>query len=324
MLAFAAIAALVLGLVSLGLIGTLRLSLQSGHNGRCPRAAACRRAASCRRAVRCPESQGASRGLGQYLAVPVEVTNSIGMKLALIPPGEFMMGSPEELIEEELMHMVTTRGTRIVCRARRRGTRYGSPGRSTWWTEVTQEEFQRVMGSNPSLFRGDLKRPVEQVLWDEAAKFCRKLSNLPEERTRGRTYRLPSEAQWEYACREGNAGRYSFSSGRSEVSQEEEQTVSDYGWFKDNSGGMTMPWAGNEPAAGDCLTCRATCGSGARTGTTRIIMRSWRKTTPSVPAARSAYSAAVAGATRRGSSCGVPTNTAVPAAVTATWASASL
>ena len=87
----------------------------------------------------------------------------------------------------------------------------------------------------------DTKRfPVENVSWDDAVEFCRKLSEMPEEKAAGRTYRLPSEAQWEYACRAGSTGRYSFSSGGSGISKEyDEKALSDYGWFGDNAGGMT-------------------------------------------------------------------------------------
>ena len=81
---------------------------------------------------------------------------------------------------------------------------------------VTQEEYQRVMGTNPSEFSAtgkgkdkvagqDTKRfPVENVSWDEAVEFCRKLSEMPREKAAGQTYQLPSEAQWEYACRAGS------------------------------------------------------------------------------------------------------------------------
>ena len=101
---------------------------------------------------------------------------------------------------------------------------------------VTQEEYQQVMGNNPSFFcrtgdgKGavegqDTKRfPVEKVTWDDAVEFCRKLSNLPEETAAGRTYRLPSEAQWEYACRAGSTGRYGFSSGSNGIPREYEET----------------------------------------------------------------------------------------------------
>ena len=112
---------------------------------------------------------------------------------------------------------------------------------------VTQDEYQRVMGTNPSEFSAtgkqkdkvsgqDTKRfPVENVSWDDAVEFCRKLSEMPEEKAAGRMYRLPSEAQWEYACRAGSTGRYSFSSGRNGVPKEsEENELSDYGWFGGN------------------------------------------------------------------------------------------
>ncbi|MCC5617946.1 formylglycine-generating enzyme family protein, partial [Nostoc sp. CHAB 5836] len=61
--------------------------------------------------------------------------------------------------------------------------------------EITQAQYQAIMGSNPSNFQGE-KRPVEQVNWDDAVEFCKKLSQKT-----GKTYRLPSEAEWEYACR---------------------------------------------------------------------------------------------------------------------------
>lgn len=69
---------------------------------------------------------------------------------------------------------------------------------------ITQEQWQAVMGNNPSHFKG-WKRPVEQVLWNDAVNFCQKLS----EKT-GTTYRLPSEAEWEYACRAGTTTAFHF------------------------------------------------------------------------------------------------------------------
>ena len=125
---------------------------------------------------------------------------------------------------------------------------------------VTQGEYQRVMGTNPSEFSatgkgkdkvGDLDTkhfPVETVSWDDVLEFCRKLSEMPEEKASGRTYLLPSEAQWEYACRAGSTGRFSFSSGRSGIPKEfDENVLFDYGWFNGNSGGMTHK-VGGKPA----------------------------------------------------------------------------
>ena len=187
----------------------------------------------------------------RQLSMPVEITNSIGMKLVLIPPGEFEMGSPKELIEEELKahgddgwvrdHVPGEGQHRVrITRPFYLGTYL-----------VTQQEYERVMGTNPSEFSAtgkqkdkvggqDTKRfPVECVSWDDAVEFCRKLSEMPKEKAAGRTYRLPSEAQWEYACRAGNTGRYGFSLGGKAVSKEyDENGLSDYGWFRGNSADM--------------------------------------------------------------------------------------
>lgn len=65
--------------------------------------------------------------------------------------------------------------------------------------EVTQGQYENVMGNNPSHFK-ESELPVEKVSWDDAVSFCKNLSKLPEEKAKGRAYRLPTEAQWEYAC----------------------------------------------------------------------------------------------------------------------------
>src|SRR5262249_16518934 len=67
--------------------------------------------------------------------------------------------------------------------------------------EVTQKQYETVMGKNPSHFTGDTSRPVESVSWADAVDFCKKLAERPEEKRLGRGYRLPTEAEGEYACR---------------------------------------------------------------------------------------------------------------------------
>jgi len=109
-------------------------------------------------------------------------TNSIGMKFVLIPDGTFMMGSPSnepKRYKNERQHRVT------VSRPFYMQT-----------TEVTQKQWRAIMGNNPSYFKGD-NRPVERVSWNDAKEFIRKLNR--KEGTN--KYRLPTEAQWEYACR---------------------------------------------------------------------------------------------------------------------------
>lgn len=124
-------------------------------------------------------------------------TNSIGMKLALIPSGTFMMGSPEseaERDDKETQHEVT------ISKSFYLGTH-----------EVTQADFAKVMQDvkNRSAFEGD-DRPVENIEWTLAKQFCEQLSALPKEKAAGRKYRLPTEAEWEYACRAGTDTAFNF------------------------------------------------------------------------------------------------------------------
>jgi formylglycine-generating enzyme required for sulfatase activity len=96
--------------------------------------------------------------------------------------------------------------------------------------EVTNAQWERVMGSVPSRWRG-AERPVENVSWPAAVEFCRKLSALPQEGAEVRVYRLPTEAEWEYACRAGT--KTQFWCG------EDKKLLGDFGWFDSNSGGET-------------------------------------------------------------------------------------
>ncbi len=125
------------------------------------------------------------------------ITNSIGMKLAPIPAGKFVMGSPAAETErdpEELQHEVT------ISKAFYMGV-----------YEVTQKQYEKVMAKNPSFFkRVDSDMPVDQARWSEAADFCNRLSDFGDEKKAGRIYRLPTEAEWEYACRAGTKTIFHF------------------------------------------------------------------------------------------------------------------
>ncbi|MFM2095378.1 MAG: hypothetical protein RIS70_2502 [Planctomycetota bacterium] len=138
-----------------------------------------------------------------------ETTNSIGMKLKLIPAGTFTMGSVKGGASE-LSHEVTLTKPFYLGAY-----------------EVTQEQYERVIGVNPSQFKNP-RKPVETVTWDDAVEFCRTLSELPEEKAAGRVYRLPTEAEWEYACRAGTTTEYSFGDSENDLSR--------HGWFGNNSG----------------------------------------------------------------------------------------
>ncbi|MCC7423982.1 MAG: SUMF1/EgtB/PvdO family nonheme iron enzyme, partial [Planctomycetaceae bacterium] len=198
----------------------------------------------------------------KYLNVPVEYTNSIGMKFRIIPPGEFVMGSTPEETQQSLRHI---------------------PGEDSHWqeslksegpphkviltqpfylgsTEVTQSQYEKAMGSTPSHFAptGTVKsradkvngldasdHPVEGVNWNDAAEFCIKLSQQEQFKPfyfrslesvttlEGTGYRLAVEAEWEFACRAGTATRCWF--------DDVGESLSQAGWNAGNSDGRTHP-----------------------------------------------------------------------------------
>jgi len=146
------------------------------------------------------------------------ITNAVGMKLAHIPAGEADMGSPADekgREEEESRHRVK------ITRPFRMGV-----------TEVTQAQWKAVMGQRRGGFDGD-NLPVEEVTWKDAVAFCEKLS-----KQEGKTYRLPTEAEWEYACRAGAMGR--FSGG---------EKLDELAWYDDNGEEKTHPVATKKPNA---------------------------------------------------------------------------
>jgi formylglycine-generating enzyme required for sulfatase activity len=173
----------------------------------------------------------------KYLGVPVQYTNSIGMRFMLIPPGEFEMGSTAEqvnrLIEEAKKER---RSERVLDRIRSETPRHCVRVSRPFYTgiyEVTQAEYELVMKKNPSKSSGNPLRPVEQVTWHDAVDFCRRLGELPRETTTGAAYRLLSEAEWEYCCRAGTTTHYSFG--------DDVAFFGYHGWWSGNSGGGPQP-----------------------------------------------------------------------------------
>ncbi len=153
-------------------------------------------------------------------APPQEFTNTVGMKFKLLPAGEFTMGTP------------VSDNDALDCERPQHRVRITKPF-YLGATEVTQEQYKRVQGKAPSLFKG-VTLPVERISWNDAATFCKKLSA-----TECRTYRLPTEAEWEYACRAGSRMRYFFG---------DEKTLLDkYAWFSQNSGRKTHPVGEKKP-----------------------------------------------------------------------------
>ncbi len=150
------------------------------------------------------------------------VTNSIGMKLVYIPAGLFMMGSSDSAAqlagdykanESDFANEFPQHQVRI------------SKGFWMGQTEVTQGQYMSVMNEQPWLRQNVQKHvdcPAGLVNWHKAVEFCRKLSKLE-----GKTYRLPSEAEWEYACRAGTTTRFSFG--------DSDSSLGDYAWFSRNA-----------------------------------------------------------------------------------------
>jgi len=134
--------------------------------------------------------------------------SGIQLEMIAIPAGSFMMGGTDN-DDEKPPHQVKLNVFHIG--------KY----------PVTQEQYQAVMGNNPSHFKKGGKYPVEQVSWDDAQAFCQKLSKMT-----GKTYRLPSEAQWEYACRAGTQTRYYFG--------DNENQLKEYAWYDANSNSQTQ------------------------------------------------------------------------------------
>ncbi len=101
-------------------------------------------------------------------------------------------------------------------------------------TEVTQAQWEAVMESNPSSIRNE-HMPVNNVSYEDAKAFCAKLSALPAEMEAGRSYRLPTEAEWEYVCRAGTRTAYNYGESFDSSDQDLGQVLSEYAWFKGNA-----------------------------------------------------------------------------------------
>ncbi|TRU50306.1 MAG: serine/threonine-protein kinase pkn1 [Microcystis aeruginosa Ma_QC_Ch_20071001_S25] len=137
------------------------------------------------------------------------------LEMVYIPAGRFNMGSNERENDEPIHEVIV-------------------PAFQIGKYPVTQAQYQAVMGNNPSGFSGNPQNPVESISWFNAQAFCEKLSQLT-----AKTYRLPTEAEWEYACRAGTETRFSFG--------EEENQLGDYAWFDGNSNNTTHPVGKKRP-----------------------------------------------------------------------------
>ncbi len=211
----------------------------------------------------------------KYLGVPVKETNSIGMPLVFIPPGEFDMGSTMEESAWALEQCKKSKEQWNVNIVRSEAPQHRVKITTPFYLgmySVTQGEYEKVMAINPSAFaarqvafstfkpslmdwlkvarENDLKKmigrdtsrhPVDTVNWHEATEFCRRLSAMPAEQAAKRLYRLPTEAEWEYACRAGTATRWYCGN--------DETGLLECAWFGENSSFMTHPAGQKRPNA---------------------------------------------------------------------------
>ncbi|MDR1044377.1 MAG: formylglycine-generating enzyme family protein [Candidatus Adiutrix sp.] len=161
---------------------------------------------------------------GASLAAEKTYTNSLGMEFTLIPAGSFTMGADKDL--ENANYYNETPQHRVSL----------SQPFYLGAYEVTQEQWTAVMGDNPSYFKGR-NNPVQSVSWDGIQIFIQRL-NQKEGHAR---YRLPTEAEWEYAARAGTTGAYSFG--------DDEGSLGLYAWYEGNSDGKTHPVGQKQPNA---------------------------------------------------------------------------
>jgi len=155
----------------------------------------------------------------------VDLGGGVKMDLVWVPAGSFQMGSPDSEQgrndSEGPVHTVELDGFWMA--------KY----------EVTQEQYEAVMGKNPSNFKG-AKNPVEMVSWNDATDFCRKLTDkVGRASSPAKSFRLPTEAEWEYACRAGSSTRFCFG--------DSDNGLDEYAWYGGNSDNTTHPVGEKKP-----------------------------------------------------------------------------
>ena len=162
-----------------------------------------------------------SRGVGK--GINVDLSKGVKLEMVLIPAGEFLMGSPDsdKGASSDFKPQHQARITKSFYLGK---------------YPVTQEQWEAVMGNNPSHFKGP-KNPVEDVSWEDCQQFLRKLNA----KAGGDKFQLPTEAQWEYACRAGSKTKYCFG--------DDETQLGEYAWYGKNSGNTTHPVGEKKPNA---------------------------------------------------------------------------
>jgi len=173
--------------------------------------------------------------LGVPVEQEIELGNGARMRFALIPAGEFLMGTPPPTNPPQPDRPSGGEAEHYRDEFPQHRVKLTAP----FWLgkfPATQAEWEAVMGDKPSHFAGRPQNPVEQVSWERSQDFVRKLAA-----SLGRAVRLPSEAEWEYACRAGAATEFCFG--------DDPGGLGAYTWFADNAGGATHPVGEKQPNA---------------------------------------------------------------------------
>ena len=178
----------------------------------------------------------------------VDLGGGVTMALAWCPPGEFLLGSPAAEQEAALrslpasLSQAAREKTSVAIRAE--GPRHAVKLPRGFWmarTEVTRAQWSRVMGADPSRFSDSgPDAPVESVSWDDCQEFVRRLNASPAGGS-GRLFRMPTEAEWEYAARAGSSTAYCFG--------DDPGLLGDHAWFGQDSGMKTHPVGLKKPNA---------------------------------------------------------------------------
>jgi len=173
--------------------------------------------------------------LGVKVEEEIDLGNGVKMTLVLIPAGEFLMGSPPTTSPEQLVKVFGGNLDEFQREFPQHRVKISKP----FWlgkTEVTQAQWEAVMGDNPSQFKPRPQNPVEMVSWNDCQGFLQKLSAKCK-----RPFRLPTEGEWEYACRAGTPTEFSFGDSQAALPQ--------HAWLNANSSASTQPVGKAKPNA---------------------------------------------------------------------------
>ena len=196
-----------------------------------------------------------AKSMGTLMEAKIDLGKDVKLEMVLIPAGKFMMGSPESVVgrkDNEMHHEVTLTKPFYIGKY-----------------EVTQEQWQAVMGNNPSFSKG-AKLPVNKLSWNDCQQFIKKINSKTKS-----GYRLPTEAEWEYACRAGTVTAYSYGDNITKSDANFDGSIVKVGGYKPNTFGLYdmhgNVWEWCEDWYGDYPAGSVTDPKGPGTGISRVL-----------------------------------------------------